>query len=97
MSVTTARVRKADGTLHDVRFEGDLVRSRIALGDRVSLRGSERNGVLIVKQGYNHTTGGEIRVRPPQLPWLSIIVLVILIAIVLMACLLCNSSSYYHG
>ncbi len=97
ISITTARVRRADGTIRDIRFEGDLIRSKVALGDQVSLWGGERNGVLIVRRGYNHTTGSEIVIRAPQLPWLSIIVLMILLALVVMACVLCNTSTYYHG
>src|SRR5947209_1113239 len=64
-TITTIRVRRTDGTQREARLEGDLVGAGTGLGDEVSLWGRDSSGTLVVKRAYNHTTGAEIRIRPP--------------------------------
>jgi hypothetical protein len=58
--VTTVRIRTTDDVQKDIRLEGRLTGVNVAQGDRVSLWGKDRKGLLIFQQGYNHTTNGAI-------------------------------------
>lgn len=83
-TINTVRVRRSDGTMRDVRFEGDLMGAGISLGDDVSIWGSERSGVLIARRAYNHTAHSEIKIEPHS-PWttriIALIVLIVLLSI----------------
>lgn len=56
-------VRRSDHTLKQARIEGDLTRAIVSRGDYVSLWGREKGGVLVIKQGFNHTAMAEIQFR----------------------------------
>jgi hypothetical protein len=71
MTVHTIRVWRSDGTSGEARFEGDFTASIPAPGDRVSLWGSSRAGILIVKRAYNHNTGAKIKTSGSSRLWLS--------------------------
>jgi uncharacterized OB-fold protein len=58
--MTTVRVQTYDGTLRDSRVRGNMRGANVSLGDRVSLWGMKRHGVLFVHRGFNHTTQGVI-------------------------------------
>lgn len=87
MVVNIMRIaRLSDGAIIEAHFEGDFTASIPSLGDHVSLWGSYRNGVLIVKRAYNHSTGAQISVRRPGMLWLSRVAAIILppIAVILL-------------
>lgn len=85
-TINTVRIKRADGTLREARFEGDLMGGGVSLGDELSVWGSDRSGVLIAKRAFNHTAGGEIRIEQ-HAPWatraLAILLLVFIFAIIL--------------
>lgn len=56
-------VRDATGDEHQARIEGEPMGAMPRRGDYVSLWGSPRHGVLVIRNGYNHSVGGEIRIR----------------------------------
>jgi hypothetical protein len=64
--VITLRVRSADDVQKDIRLEGRLTGVNVAQGDRVSLWGKDRRGLLIFQRGYNHTTNGSITTTKTQ-------------------------------
>lgn len=81
-TINTVRLKRADGTMRDVRFEGDLMGAGISLGDDLSVWGSERGGVFIARRAYNHTAHSEIKIEPHS-PWTTrIIAIAILIFLV---------------
>lgn len=95
MTVNTVRIRRPDGTMREALLEGDLRGSGLSLGDNVSFWGSDRSGVLVVKQAYNHTVAGKIRIHPPTPPWITRVVAAILVVFILMILLSLFSSSYH--
>jgi len=58
--MTTVRVQAHDGTLKDARLRGNMRGADLSLGDRVSLWGTKRRGVLFIRRGFNHTTQGVV-------------------------------------
>ena len=64
-NITSVRVRRQDGAEREARLEGNIVGGSISLGDPVSIWGKDVSGTLIVQRAYNHSTGAEIRLRPP--------------------------------
>lgn len=56
-------IRRSDGREEQARIEGDPLGALPRRGDHVSLWGSPRYGVLVVRRGYNHSVHAEIRVR----------------------------------
>ncbi len=59
--VIVLRVEDAGGRLTEARIEADLHGAGVRLGDHVTLWGQYRGGVLIVRRGYNHSSGADIR------------------------------------
>lgn len=95
MTVNTVRIRRPDGTMREALLEGDLRGSGLSIGDDVSFWGSDRSGVLVVKQAYNHTVSGQIRIHPPTPPWIARIVVAFVILFILMILLSMITSSYH--
>jgi uncharacterized Zn finger protein (UPF0148 family) len=60
VQVTRVRIRTADDRQRDIRIEGRLTRVNIAQGDRISLWGKQKQGLLAFQRGYNHTAEGII-------------------------------------
>ncbi len=58
--VTRIRIRDDKNVQSDIRIEGRLTGVNVAQGDRVSLWGKEKKGLLKFEYGYNHTTRGPI-------------------------------------
>ena len=85
MTITTIRVRRRDGTVRNARLEGDLMGAGISLSDEVSLWGSDRNGTLVVRRAYNHTTSDEIKIRASHVAWVPRIFATILLALILIS------------
>jgi hypothetical protein len=54
--VTLLRIRTSDGTQRDARLRGHLTGANLTLGDKVSLWGWKRRGMLVVRRGFNHTS-----------------------------------------
>jgi hypothetical protein len=54
-------IRRADGGAEQARIERELIGALPRRGDYVSLWGSRSYGVLVVREGYNHSVGGEIK------------------------------------
>lgn len=54
------RLNSPDGTVHVARFERELRKATIAAGDYVSIWGTERSGVCIVRRAYNHSVSAEV-------------------------------------
>lgn len=81
-------------TYYEVFLMGDLWGNAPNLGDRVSLWGYfNRAKVLVVKHGYNHTTGTSILTRTLIRPWIARIYTFFLFSFLLLALLLCVLSS----
>jgi len=59
--VIVLRVENAVGRLIEARIEADIHGAGVRLGDHVTLWGQYRSGVLIVRRGYNHSSGADIR------------------------------------
>lgn len=85
-TINTVRVKRSDGTMRDVRFEGDLMGAGISLGDDLSIWASERSGVLIARRAYNHTAHSEIKIEPHS-PWTMRIIAIIVIIVLIAVCL----------
>jgi hypothetical protein len=85
MTITTIRVCRRDGNVRNARLEGDLMGAGISLSDEVSLWGSDRNGTLVVRRAYNHTTFDEIKIRASHVPWVPRIFATILLALILIS------------
>lgn len=62
-SIATFRIRTARGQLVEVRIEKDVVGATINIGDYVSAWGQVSGGVVILRNAYNHTIRGEVRLR----------------------------------
>jgi len=62
-SVATFRVRSPRGMLVEVRIEKDVIGASINIGDYVSAWGQVNGGVVILRNAYNHTVRGEVRLR----------------------------------
>jgi len=62
-TVHLIRVKRSDGTIGQARIEADILGATAEAGDFVSIWGTQRSGVLVLKQGFNHTVGGEILVE----------------------------------
>jgi hypothetical protein len=92
-TINTVRVKRSDGVMRDVRFEGDLMGAGITLGDDLSIWGSERGGVLIASRAYNHTAHSEIKIEPHS-PWTTRIVAIIIIIFLILICF--SFLSYAH-
>ena len=60
-TVLILRIERDDGGLEQARIESDLDGATMDLGDRVSIWGKRRAGVVIVKYAFNHTVGAEVR------------------------------------
>lgn len=89
IQVTLIRIRTEDSGQRDIRFEGRLTGVNVAQGDRVSLWGKNRKGLLALQRGYNHTTKGPIttsKMASPRDGFLLILVALAGIAVFL----------YYH-
>lgn len=87
--MTTVRVQTFEGQLKDARLRGNMRGADMALGDRVSLWGIKRRGVLFVRHGFNHTAQGVISTNPGGL------LLPIALAIVVFAALLVFAPSWF--
>jgi hypothetical protein len=61
--ITAARIRDSAGAIYPVRIEGHFLSGSITYGDSVVLRLRVVDGVNIVTDGENRTTGEPIRVR----------------------------------
>ena len=61
VQVTRIRIRDDNGSQNDARLEGRLTGVNVAQGDRISLWGKDKDGLLAFKYGYNHTSKGPIR------------------------------------
>jgi hypothetical protein len=57
------RLRLDSGAVGIARLEGDVVAGAPASGDRVRLRGRLLRGTLLVRRGWNLTTGTDIALR----------------------------------
>jgi hypothetical protein len=53
-------IRRDDGGAEQARIEGEVLGALPRRGDRLSLWGHRTYGVLIVRDGYNHSVNGEI-------------------------------------
>jgi len=62
-NVLTYRVRTPGGDLVEVRIEKDIMGASISMGDYITVWGREVGGVIIVRNAYNHTVRGEVRVK----------------------------------
>ncbi len=62
-TVLVLRIERDDGGLEQARIESDLDGATMDLGDRVSIWGKRRAGVVIVKYAFNHTVGAEVRLK----------------------------------
>ncbi len=94
-TINTVRLKRTDGTMRDVRFEGDLMGAGISLGDDLSVWGSERGGVFIARRAYNHTAHSEIKIEPHS-PWTTriIAIAIIVFLIIIIASYLSYASRY---
>jgi hypothetical protein len=54
-------IRRSDGGAEQARIDRELLGALPRRGDYVSLWGSRSYGVLVVRQGYNHSVSAEIR------------------------------------
>lgn len=61
--ILVLRIERDDGGLEQARIESDLDGATMDLGDRVSIWGKRRAGVVIVKYAFNHTIGAEVRLK----------------------------------
>jgi translation initiation factor IF-1 len=90
--VTTFRVRTQDDEQKDARIEGYLKGANLTLGDKVSLWGWHRKGVLIVRRGYNHTSKGDVTSTVTGSAFSSVVLLIVAVAGMLLLLYL-----YLHG
>lgn len=74
------RILQPSGITREARIEGDHIGTGISQGDTISLQGRNREGVLIVSHGYNHTAHGNIRIRHHN-NYISLQIFVILLLI----------------
>lgn len=61
--IVVVRVRDSANQIFPVRFEGQFVSGAVTAGDRVTVRMHVVEGVNLVTDGSNHTTGEAIRLR----------------------------------
>ena len=52
------RIEESTGNIVETRFEDELKGTMVSVGDYVSVWGVLKYGVLYIKEGFNHTTGG---------------------------------------
>jgi len=65
--------------LVSARQEGEFQDGRIFVGNRVRLHGNDRNGALVIEEGFNESLGTQLSFRPS--PWRpAFFLLVLLIA-----------------
>jgi hypothetical protein len=89
--MTTVRIQTFEGQLKDARLRGNMRGADIALGDRVSLWGIKRRGVLFVRHGFNHTSQGVISTNAANM------LVLVLMAVAVMALLLVFAPSWLSG
>ena len=77
--MTVVRVQTYDGSLKDIRLRGNMRGANLSLGDKVSLWGWKRRGVLFVRRGFNHTTRGVISTQSVGLIMPALVVLFLLV------------------
>jgi hypothetical protein len=58
--VIIIRVEEPSGNIAETRYQEELKGTSITVGDYVSLWGIRKIGVLYVKEGFNHTSGGQL-------------------------------------
>jgi translation initiation factor IF-1 len=61
--IVVIRVRTEEGIQRIARFRGYLIKANLSLGDKVSLWGKRRGGVLFVRRAYNHTARAVVSTR----------------------------------
>ena len=74
-------LRNSEGREHIVRVKGLLTRGDIRPGDRLSIWGQWRDGVLMLKRAYNGRTKSWVLLRP-NYSWLSLALTVATLAFV---------------
>jgi predicted nucleic acid-binding Zn-ribbon protein len=87
--MTTVRIQTSEGLFKDARLRGNMRGADMALGDRVSLWGIRRRGVLFVRHGFNHTAQGMISTNAAGL------LLPVVLAVVVFAALLVLTPSWF--
>ena len=63
MPVRDVRLRSTDGRENLATIPGELRVCSFDIGDAVDIEGVNRNGLLMVTGGYNHTRGTQIRIH----------------------------------
>jgi hypothetical protein len=77
VQVTRVRIRTPDERQRDIRIEGRLTGVNVAQGDRVSLWGKHKHGLLAFQHGYNHTAEGSIRTSKMASPKSGLLLIVV--------------------
>jgi hypothetical protein len=61
--VRDLRVKDGAGAERLVRIQGEFTAGNVNVGDDITVEGADRRGTIILRRGFNHRTGSEIRVR----------------------------------
>jgi hypothetical protein len=61
--VRDVRVKDTGGNERLVRIHGDFAAGNVNVGDDITVKGVDRRGTVILRRGFNHRTGSDIRVR----------------------------------
>jgi hypothetical protein len=80
--MTTVRIQTTAGELRDARLRGNMRGANLSLGDKVSLWGPRRHGVLFIRRGYNHTTQSVISTHSIGLLIPAIITILLFVALI---------------
>ena len=78
--VTRMRIRTSAGAQRDASLQGHFTGGNITLGDNVSLWGTKRRGVLLVRRAFNHTSDSVVTTRAmaSAAPFLLMLVLLLI-------------------
>jgi hypothetical protein len=77
--MTVIRVQTYDGSIKDARLRGHMRGANLSLGDKISLWGRKRHGVLFVRSGFNHTTRGVVSTRSIGLVVPALVFIIVLV------------------